>query len=338
MRLVVIFVALVVALVFAVTISGVLEEDKPQRATSPAEVRTIIKEAKVHETTIYVASQDIAIGQEVSPNDYDVKAWPTHLLPPNPIIVGEQGALPVEGQIASAPIYAGEPLLGSKLRNKNDPSFISGQLEEGQRAVTISVTLTDSVAGFVNPGDVVDVLYTFDINKAVLDTGDVTATTSAEAERVSVSETLLAGVKILAVDQRVLPGAAVDQNGQVISNPIPTSVTLAVAQLQAQKLKLAERMGNLTLALRSIADSGDSKVARPSAEQDLTRLLPPAYFPALFNNDLDYDYSVIDLYGGGPRNDSDDEDDDSSIPEESPFSNVKVYRGVDLERMEVKRP
>jgi Flp pilus assembly protein CpaB len=140
-------------------------------------------------------------------------------------------------------------------------------------------------------------------------------------------------VKVIAVDQRV----TASQEGTLV----PSSVTLEVNQRAAQKLKVAEKMGKLSLVLRSIKDKDNFDRVRPTAEQDLTRILPPAYFPALFDSDAAYDFSVVDLYGSAlsdVRAKDKTKNQDEKQKDLDPFVDVNVYRGTELEKVEVKRP
>lgn len=337
MRLIIIIVAMVIALLVAFVASDVLNEKEEDNRSTVLTTAPSPEPAKVPETEIYIARRDIPIGTSITEDDYDRRAWPTHLLPPNPIVVSNEGIAVVKGQIASAPIVEGEPMMASKLRNPNDPSFLAGQLPEGMRAVTISMNLTDSVAGFVAPGDMVDILFTFELERGVIDTGDLTATGGEEEQRVAISEVMLPNVKVLAVDRRVTNAAGKDG----AQPPVPASVTLAVNQRDAQKLKLGEKIGRLSLVLRSLEDKDQYDIPRPSAEQDLTRLLPPAYFPALFDSDAAYDYNVVDLYGNARKKAQEEtnEEDTLGVEEEpeDPYMNVNIYRGVSLETVEVNR-
>ncbi|PIR32180.1 MAG: Flp pilus assembly protein CpaB [Alphaproteobacteria bacterium CG11_big_fil_rev_8_21_14_0_20_44_7] len=330
MKIILIIVALVVALLVTFAVSGVLKDKEVEQPTVLS-TAPVPQPATVPETDIYVARRDIQIGANLTEEDYDIKPWPQHLLPPAHIPAGGEGIPPIVGQIAAAPIIEGEPLSASKLKNPNDPSFLAGQLPEGMRAVSVGVNLVDSVTGFVSPGDMVDVIFTFELATETLDTGDLAATGGREEERVGISEVLLPAVKVLAVDRRVVAGNTPDGE----QPPVPASVTLAVNQRDAQKLRLGEKMGRLSLILRSLADNDNNDVPRPSAEQDLTRLLPPAYFPALFDSDAAYDYSVIDLYGSA---ETVKEGEKEQVKKESPFMNVKIYRGVELQQVEVARP
>jgi pilus assembly protein CpaB len=341
MRLIIIVVALVVALLIAFAVSGIFNQEQPQPEPQVLQTAPVQPEQKIEKVNIYVAQRDIPIGSVLSAADYDIKPWPSHLLPPGALLYGD-AKIRLDGMITATPIVKNEPLLLAKLRNPNDPSFIAGQLKEGMRAVTISVNMIDSVAGFVQPGDKVDVMFTFDLVQNAIEGSDVTSTQQGsrggdKQGNVSFSEVIMPNVKVLAVDQRVVAGGA-QKDGQPA---VPSSVTLEVNQRAAQKLKLADKMGKLSLVLRSIKDKDNFDRVRPTAEQDLTRILPPAYFPALFDSDAAYDFSVVDLYGntlsdiaGKEKLKADGKEKENA----DPFVDVNIYRGTQLEKVEVKRP
>jgi pilus assembly protein CpaB len=326
MRLIIVIVALVVALMIAFAASGVFKKEEVNKEFTPAQ---FIQPAKVEEVDIYVASEDVEIGEVIEDSDFEVKRWPKSLLPPYPIYASE-GKKALTGQVANGPIVKGEPLLKSKFRNPNDPSFLAGQLAEGMRAISVSVNLTSSVAGFVAPGDLVDVIYTFDIAKDAVEAGDITPVEGKDIERVSISETLLTAVKILAVDSRVSARIA-DPNNKENRAIIPASVTLAVNQKDAQKLRLAEKTGALTMVLRSLEDKENFNMPRPIAEQDLTRIMPPAYFPLLFDDSTGYDSRLVNIYAGAKKDDGEPESEERV----DPFLNINVYRGTEKNVVEV---
>lgn len=365
MKLLIIVGALVIALIFAFGVTTILSnDDQPQQQPVVLQAPPTMAEPKVEKVQIFVAQKDIPIGAVIQQTDYDIKPWPQHLLPPGAMIFGGDTSPKIEGMIARTPIVKDEPLLLSKLRNPNDPSYIVGQLGEGMRAITIPTNLTSSIAGFIAPGDKVDVIFTFELVKSAVQGGDVSATKgSGEDRNVSFTEVLLPNVKVLAVDTRVTAAAPVNQQeGQ--PTPIPGSVTLEVTQRDAQKLKLAQKMGELTLVLRSVKDKDSFDMVRPTAEQDLTRILPPAYFPVLFDSDAAYDFGVVNLYGSnlsearaksagvitidsktgklvkkdGGSDEVTTSSEQSTAQQESPQMSVNVYRGIQLEKVEVTRP
>ena len=329
MRLIIVIVALVVALLIAFAASDIFKTNEVEQTYAPA---TIIQPVKVEDVEIYVASQNVEIGAVISDADFETKKWPKSLLPPFPIYAAE-GKKALVGLVASGPIVKGEPLLKSKFRNPNDPSFISGQLSQGMRAISISMNLTSSVAGFVAPGDLVDIIYTFEIAKDAVDTGDIVPVEGKDVERVSVSETILTAVKVLAVDSRVSAQKIEDKNGNNTSI-IPASITVQVNQKDAQKLRLAEKTGALTLVLRSLEDKDNFNMPRPIAEQDLTRIMPPAYFPLLFDDSAGYDSRLVNIYEG-------DKKDAAAAPVDNGSNdlslNINVYRGTEKSVVEVQK-
>jgi pilus assembly protein CpaB len=332
MRLTVIIAALVIALLVVFGIGGFFGNKKQEPApivldNAPQPVQT-----EQTQVNVYVARQDIPVGTVLNSGLYDIKPVASYLIPPGAIKVNDPTQAKIDDMITSTPIVANQPILIGMLRNPNDPSFIAGQLGEGMRAVSISVGMTESIAGFVAPGDKVDILYTHNLSVGSVETGVIKSPKAGiadenqvRAQDVAVAEILMPNIKVLAVDKRV------SSAGSEAEGLIPTSVTLEVNQRDAQKLRLAEKMGKLSLALRSVKDKDRYDIVRPTAEQDLTRTMPPAYFPALFDSDAPYDFKMVDLYGGSET---------GAVSAKRPNSekeNIKVYRGSALEKVEVKK-
>ena len=94
------------------------------------------------------------------------------------------------------------------------------------------------------------------------------------ANRYKVTEILLPNAKVLAVNQK----AAVEGNQQA---SVPSSVSLEVTQHDAQKLRLGESVGRLSLVLRSLGDKETYARGRPVGVDDLSRTSPPSYLPVL---------------------------------------------------------
>jgi pilus assembly protein CpaB len=109
-------------------------------------------------------------------------------------------------------------------------------LTPGQRAVTITVTPSSGLAGFVFPGDRVDVIVTMTIR-------DDREKDSNNERRAS--ETVLTDIRVLAIDQR-----ADDQKKEVT---VAKTATLEVTSKQAEVIAVASEMGKLSLSLRSLA-------------------------------------------------------------------------------------
>ncbi len=367
MKLIIIVIALVIALMVAFGVSSFVNGKKtePQVQVLSSAPTVSANAPKPQRTEVYVAARDLPIGTVLAPNDFTSLSLNSQLLPPGAIVYGGKDTPTIEGMITRTSIQKDKPLLSSQLRNPNDPTYIAGQLGEGMRAITVPVNLTSSVAGFIAPGDKVDVLFTFELIKSAVQGGDVTGTKSNSPDRnLAFTEILLPNVRVLAVDTRVSAEPTPQQAKDNQPPPIPTSVTVEVNQRDAQKLKLAQKTGELSMVLRSVKDRDSYELVRPTAEQDLTRILPPAYFPVLYDSDATYDFGVVDLYGStlneaSRRNagvitidaktgkmskkggetampDTGKKVDDGAA--KNPQMSVNVYRGIQLEKVEVNKP
>jgi len=132
---------------------------------------------------------------------------------------------------------------------------LSRQVDNGMRAVSIAVNDVVGVAGFVLPGDRVDIMLTRKV-------GDT-----------QVNEVFMQGVMVLGINQ-----TANQQNDQPI---VGRTATVEVTPEQAQKLVLAQTVGTLSFALRSIETAGTIPT-RPITEADLgVRRPPPPNAPAV---------------------------------------------------------
>jgi pilus assembly protein CpaB len=143
------------------------------------------------------------------------------------------------------------------------------------RAITVPVNVSSGVAGFVFPGDHVDMVLTQQVNGG----GDGPA--------LKVSETIIRNLRVLATDQRITEK---DDDGKTQVKTF-SNVTLEVTPRIAEKIAVAQSLGTLSLSLRSIADNtgeleravaaGDIKVpATADPTQEKQMLLALANRPA----------------------------------------------------------
>jgi pilus assembly protein CpaB len=189
-------------------------------------------EPRLHQTTVVVATRAIGFGQAITPDLLRVQAWPTDAKP--------QGSFETVGQVtaqrrvALGPIAANEPVLTTRISGPGGRATLSGVIRVGMRATTIRVNDVFGVAGFVLPGDFVDILVTREDGKS--GPGDVNKRT----------DVLLRSVRVLAVDQL----ANENKNDPVVAK----AATIEVTPEQAQKLALAAEVGTLSLALRGTVD------------------------------------------------------------------------------------
>jgi pilus assembly protein CpaB len=174
---------------------------------------------------IVVAEADIAPGTALAGRLVRVATWPQEIVPSKAVTsVGQ-----VEGRVALTAISKGEPITQSKLAPEGTAAGLSGLLDPNSLAVTVKTDEVSGVAGFVSPGDRIDVLVS--MNKA-----------GASGEQFS--KIILQNIKVLS------KGQVWDQTGDKKPQVVPT-VTLEVSPEQAEMLDLARSYGKISLALRN---------------------------------------------------------------------------------------
>lgn len=149
------------------------------------------------------------------------------------------------GAVARRPILVGEPVTAISVVRVNEGGFMSAVLAPGKRAVSIAVSPTSGNAGFVFPGDRVDLIVTHRIpvkdgNRDVL-----------------ASETFIRDARILAVDQ-------------MLSNPenvavVAKTLTIEVTPKQAEMVNVATNLGAISVSLRSLAAKDQQDPAQKEA-------------------------------------------------------------------------
>ncbi len=195
--------------------------------------------------TIVVAAAPLAFGTQLTAQNLTEIPWSTAVLPQGAFST-KQALLKDGRRMALALMARNEPILLSKITAPNQPATLSSMLQPGKRAVTVRVDDVRGVAGFIQPGDLVDV---------------VLIRTEAESRsNESYSDIILQSAKVLAIDQ---------VTGERTEQPvIAKAVTLEVNVEDAQKILLAANIGRLSLILRQPAQASNDQVQRVT-EQDL---------------------------------------------------------------------
>jgi len=200
---------------------------------------------------VLVAKQDIRVGQIVKPDHLRWQPWPAGTVPSTYIVEGKRKEADFVGAVARATIAAGEPISESRLVLANSRGFMAAVLQPGLRAVSMPVTATTSVSGFIYAGDRVDVLLTH-----VISNGQT---------QHNVTETILRNARVIAMDQKVdvSPSDKPD---------VAKTATLELTAKQSEIVTLAQKMGDLSLVLRSLQPMGG---ADPDAPVDENALAEP---------------------------------------------------------------
>ena len=103
---------------------------------------------------VFIATADISPGTALSGQAVKAVTWPQEVIPPN----CASSMREIENRVVKVPIPQGNPVLFSMLAPVGTAAGLSGILEDGKRALTVKVDEVAGVAGFVHPGDHVDVL------------------------------------------------------------------------------------------------------------------------------------------------------------------------------------
>jgi pilus assembly protein CpaB len=188
-----------------------------------------------------VATRALPVGTIIDAEAFRYQPWPEGLVQDAYLIKGQQGTSPQDllGTVVRNEITAGQPITNGALIKPGERGFLAAALGPGMRAVTVAVNNTSGVAGFVFPGDRVDIVLTQEVP------GD------GGGLPLKVSETILRNVRVLAADQRT---AAKDADGKPVLVAI-ASVTLETTPKIAEKIAVAQTIGKLSLSLRALADN-----------------------------------------------------------------------------------
>ena len=176
-------------------------------------------------TTLAVAEREIAPGMTVTTSDVKTAPWPKKAL----LKGAFHDSKKVVGRAAARRILAGEPILEGHLIPKGGGTGLAAIIPKGRRAVAVRVNEIIGVAGFIKPGDLVDVIVTMEPKKG---------------EGV-ITKTVLQRVPVLAVGQEISR-----ENGKPKR---VSAVTLLVGPADAEKLALASR-NDIQLAMRNTLD------------------------------------------------------------------------------------
>jgi pilus assembly protein CpaB len=195
---------------------------------------------------IAVASLDLPFGTPLTSDNVRLVAWPGDSVPPGAYHEEDAQRLLASGNVAIRPIAAGEPILLSRVSER---AVLSANIPPDMRAVTVPIDPVSGVAGFVTPGDVVDVMLTRKIQGDGASSDDQMVTT------------VLENVQVLAVDTRVG-----EQNTETAADS--KTATLQVFPEGAQKLALASQIGRLSLALRNVEDQSPATGQRVVTTRD----------------------------------------------------------------------
>lgn len=285
-KIAVICIAAVSAIGLALVVRAMGSSGEPTAvAVAAVETRPMAK--------VLVAAKDLEPGRRLADSDLSWKDWPVDEL--NPVFITD-GSVPVPaaaapdaeakpadakaevnkkaedaaarvtraatdmatggakadyiGAVVRESILAGEPIVGRKIVRAGDSGYMAAYLEPGMRAMAIRVTVETAAGGFILPGDRADVLLTREVKTPGAGGGSETTK--------FVAATVMQNVKVLAIDQNTRAA----ENEQAV---VGATATLEVSGRDAEVLALAKSEGELSLVLRSYADTAGPSGRVPGA-------------------------------------------------------------------------
>ena len=211
---------------------------------------------------VLVAKKALPAGTIIDADSFTLQPWPKELMQSAYYVEGQPEGDPRKllGTVVRFPITAGQPVTRGSLVGPQDRGFLAAALGPGMRAITVPVNVTSGVAGFVFPGDHIDLVLTQQVQGG----GDGPA--------LKVSETIIRNLRVLATDQRITEK---DDDGKTQVKTF-SNVTLEVTPKIAEKIAVAQSLGSLSLSLRSIADNS-TDIERAVASGEIK--IPPGTSP-----------------------------------------------------------
>ena len=192
-------------------------------------------------TEVLVATKTLPVGTILDATSFKFQPWPSQMVG-GAYFVKKDGfdIKSLQGTVVRTVITAGQPLTQGSLVKPGDRGFLAAALTPGMRAVTFPVENKNSVAGFVFPGDRIDLMLT----QKVPGGGD--------GPPLNVAETIMKNLRVLATDQRTTTD--VDDQGKTVVKNI-SMVTIEATPSIAEKISVARTLGDLSVVLRPLADS-----------------------------------------------------------------------------------
>jgi len=214
----------VLALVVALTVTGLIYNWMKQKSNVPM-VSRVIPEDRVQ---IVLAHDDLSWGTKISAEMVKTAPIAKDYAPAGSF----SNPAELEGRILVSPVKQNEPIMESKLAPRDvTTGGVSAVVHEGMRAIAVAGDKVIGLAGFIQPGNYVDILVTVQ---------------DPQNDKLHYTKTVLENIRVLAT------GIQVDNKGD---KPAPVDVfTVEVTPEQGEQLSLAAVQGKLHFALRNVTD------------------------------------------------------------------------------------
>ena len=179
---------------------------------------------------VLVARETLPTGTLLRTDHFRWQAWPVKAISENYLRREDTKVEDLVGAVVRNAVTSGEPVTHAKIVHAGERGFLAAVLKPKHRAITVAVNAITGIAGFVFPGDRVDLLLTHDFKQG--------------KKQRRATETVLADVRVLAVGQST--------NDQAEKPMLSKNVTLELTPKQAEVVTLISAIGRLSLSLRSL--------------------------------------------------------------------------------------
>lgn len=201
----------------------------------------VVEINKVKTVDVLTASKDILMGERFVDGSTVWKPWPVENVT-DAMITRDEKPDAKEAYLAARArlaVFEGETILEKKLVLPGQTGFMSAILPKGMRAISVAISERSSAGGFILPNDRVDVILTRKLDNP------------QGGDKLVTSETALTNVRVLAINQTYRQ----DKEGDTVTVAEGKTATLELDPRQSEVISMIESAGELSLALRSIAEN-----------------------------------------------------------------------------------
>jgi pilus assembly protein CpaB len=221
-------------------IQGAVENEFRQTPTQANIAQDDLSTVKTRSLNVIVANSDLVFGDELTPSALRLVEMPEDAVPLDAIsdmselFPADYDPLTTGALILLEDIRMNEIILPHRISGLNGRSSLSARIRPGYRAVSIRVDDVTGVAGFIVPGDLVDIQYVSEPDPGL-------------DKPLYRSDIILQSVRVLGIDQ--------SHNRQQDAAEVARTVTLEVSHMDAQALAIAQEAGTLSLVLRAVGEA-----------------------------------------------------------------------------------
>jgi len=214
-------------------------------ASAPPAEAAAVAAPPIDGPEVLVATRALPVGTILDATALKFQPWPKELVENAYFLRAQTDLQSLQGTVVRNPITAGQPVTQGALVKPGDRGFLAAALGPGMRAVTVPVSANTGVAGFVFPGDRIDLVLTQSVDASGGGGGDQRSFRAAE--------TIIRNIRVLATDQRTDNTADAEGKTEVRTF---ANVTVEATPKIAEQIAVAQQLGTISLSLRSLADTG----------------------------------------------------------------------------------